>query len=143
MATYNKFNLFTENLINGVINLSTDTLKVMLTNTLPVATNAVYADVSAGDLSTAHGYTNGGSATSSNTVSTTTGTAKFVSTGPVFTASGGSIGPFEYAILYDTTPTSPLKPLIAWWDYGSSITLLTGETFTVDFDPSNGVFTIA
>ena len=143
MATYNKFNLFTENLINGVINLSSDTLKVMLTNTLPVATNAVYADVSAGDLGTSHGYTAGGTVTTGNTVSTSGGTAKFVSTGPVFTASGGSIGPFEYAILYDTTPTSPLKPLIAWWDYGSSITLLTGETFTVDFDMTNGVFTIA
>ena len=143
MSGYNKFNLFTENLINGVINLSSDTLKVLLTNVLPVATNAIVSDVSAGDLGTAGGYTALGTVTTGNTVSTASGTAKFVSTGPVFTATSGGIGPFRYAILYDTTPTSPLKPLIAWWDYGSSISLLSGETFTVDFDMSNGVFSIA
>ena len=58
----------------------------------------------------------------------------------VFTASGGSIGPFRYVVLYNDTPTSPLDPLIAYWDYASSITLLTGETFTVDFGAS--LFTI-
>ena len=143
MVAMNKFNLFSENLLNGVINLGSDTLKCMLTNVTPVATNAVLADVSAGDLGTSHGYTALGTVTTGNTVSTSSGTAKFVAVGPVFTASGGSIGPFQYAILYDTTPTSPLKPLISWYDYGSSITLLTGETFTVSFDGSAGVFTVA
>ena len=52
----------------------------------------------------------------------------------VFTASGGTIGPFRYAVLYDDTPTSPADPLIAWWDYGSGITLNDGETFTVKFN---------
>jgi hypothetical protein len=60
----------------------------------------------------------------------------------VFTASGGSIGPFRYAVLYDDTPTSPADPLVSWWDYGSSITLASGETFTVDFDATNGIFQI-
>jgi hypothetical protein len=143
MATYNKFNIFTENLINGVHNFSSDTLKVMLTNTVPVATNALYGDISGTELASGGGYTTGGTATSSNTVSTSSGTAKFVSTGPVFTATSGGMGPFRYAVLYDTTPTSPLKPLIAWWDYGSSISLLSGETFTVSFDGTNGVFTVA
>ena len=60
----------------------------------------------------------------------------------VFTAAGGSIGPFRYAVVYNDTPTSPADPLIAWFDYGSSITLLTGETFTADFDASAGLLTI-
>jgi hypothetical protein len=55
---------------------------------------------------------------------------------------GTGIGPFRYAILYNDTPTSPADPLIGWWDYGSSITLASGETFKVDFDPTNGVLTI-
>jgi hypothetical protein len=60
----------------------------------------------------------------------------------VFTASGGTIGPFRYAVLYDDTPTSPADPLVSWWDYGSSITLNAGETFTVDFDATNGIFQV-
>ena len=112
----------------------------MLTNAAPVNTNQVYGDLT--DLGTAGGYTAGGTVTTTAT-STTTGTAKVTATDVVFTATVAGIGPFEYAVLYNTTPTTPLKPLIAWWDYGSSISLLDGETFTVDFDNVAGIFTIA
>lgn len=61
----------------------------------------------------------------------------------VFTASGGAIGPFRYAVLYNDSPTTPAKPLIAWWDYGSSITLNSAETLTADFDQVNGLLTVA
>lgn len=141
MASYNKFRVFTLDLVNGAHNFNTgQVFKVLLTNVAPVNTNAVYADIT--DLSTANGYTAGGTATTTST-STLTGTAKVTATDVVFTASGGTIGPFRYAVLYNFTQSSPAKPLIAYWDYGSSITLLDGETFTVDFDGSAGVFTIA
>ena len=141
MATYNKFNVFVENVAEKVHNLESDTLKVMLTSTAPVATNALFGDLT--EISAGNGYTAGGTATSQSSSAQTSGTYKLVLADVVFTASGGTIGPFRYAVLYNATPTSPLKPLIAWWDYGSSITLNSGETFTVDFDGSAGVLTIA
>lgn len=135
MATYNKFNVFTEDLIEGVHDFDAHTFKVLLTNTAPVATNSVKADLT--EISAGNGYTAGGTATTITT-SRSTGTAKIAGTDVVFTATG-AVGPFRYAVLYNDTPTSPADPLVAWWDYGSSISLANGETFTVDFDASNGI----
>lgn len=140
MATYNKFNQFTKDLIDGVHDIDGHSFKVMLTNTAPVATNTIKADLT--EISAGNGYSAGGTATTITT-STSSGTAKATATDIIFTASGGSIGPLRYAVLYNDTPTSPADPLIAWWDYGSSITLASGESLTVDFDGSNGVFTVA
>lgn len=139
MASYNKFQDFTEQLIEGIHDFDAHTFKVYLTNNAPSASaDAVIADLA--EISAGNGYTAGGTATSITT-SETTGTAKVVGTDVVFTASGGSIGPFQYAVLYNDTSAS--DNLIAWWDYGSAVTLSTGETFTVDFDASNGIFTLA
>src|ERR1700730_17881936 len=120
------------------MNLSSDTFKVMLTNSAPVATNHVYGDLT--DLSTANGYTAGGTAASITSWSNSRGATKWILGQVVFTATG-AVGPFRYAALYDNTPAT--KTLIAWWDYGSSVTLANGDTFTVAFDGTNGVFTIA
>ena len=140
MATYNKFNQFTKDLIDGVHDIDGHSFKVMLTNTAPVATNTIKANLT--EISAGNGYSAGGTATTITT-STSSGTAKATATDVIFTASGGSIGPLRYAVLYNDTPTSPADPLIAWWDYGSSITLASGESLTVDFDGTNGVFTVA
>jgi hypothetical protein len=60
----------------------------------------------------------------------------------VLTASGGAVAAFQYVTLYDDTPTSPADPLIGWYDYGSALTLGNGETLTINFDGTDGVFTI-
>lgn len=138
MASYNKFLQFTKDLIDGVHDFDAHTFKVALTNTAPVNTNTVLANIT--QISNGNGYTTGGTATSIST-STSSGTAKVTGTDVVFTASGGSVGPFRYAVLYNDTPTSPADPLMAWWDYGSSVTLADTETFTVDFDATNGIAT--
>ena len=130
MAAFTKFNSFVEAVAEKVHNLGADTLKILLTLTAPVAANTVKADLT--EIAAGNGYTAGG-ADAQCTYSQTSGTGNLAGTDIVFTASGGSIGPFRYAVLYNDTPTSPADPLIGWWDYGSSITLLTGETFTVDF----------
>jgi hypothetical protein len=143
MATYNKFQDFSEQLTKGVQNFGTDVYKIMLVNSpAPVATNTVKADLT--EISAGNGYTAGGTATTI-TVSETTGTTTVSGTQVVFTAAGGSIGPFRYVVLYNDTTTSPSKPLVAWWDYGSSITLADGETFTVKFSNTTpgAIFTLA
>lgn len=143
MASYNKFNDFSEQLANGAQNFASDTYKVALSNSAPVATNTALADIT--QISAGNGYTSGGTATTI-TLSETTGTTTVSGTQVVFTASGGSIGPFRYVVLYNDTTTTPVnKPLVAWWDYGSSITLADGETFTVKFSNTSpgAIFTLA
>jgi hypothetical protein len=137
MAAFNKFQAFVEEVFEAKIDFQTHSFKVMLTNSAPVATNTIKADLT--DISAGNGYSAGGTATTITSSAQTSGTYKAVASDVVFTASGGSIGPFRYAVLYDDTQTSPAKPLCAWWDYGSAITLLNGEVFTVDFDATNGI----
>lgn len=144
MATYTKFNQFVEDVAEKVHNLGADALKIMLVNSpAPVATNSVKGDLT--EIGTGNGYSAGGSAVTVTTSSQSSGTYTLAANQVVFTASGGSIGGFRYAVLYNDTPTSPADPLIAFWDYGSSITLLDGETFTVKFNNANPgtIFTLA
>lgn len=136
MATFNKYNAFVEHLAEKVHNLGSDTLKVLLTNTAPnAATHAVRAD--AGEIAGGNGYTSGGNAVAQTSSAQTGGVYTLAVSDPAtWVAAGGAIGPFRYAVLYNDTPTSPADPLIGWWDYGSSITLGIGETFTVDVGAS-------
>jgi hypothetical protein len=139
VATFNKFNSFVEALAEKVHNLGSDTLKVALTNTAPVATNTQLSNIT--QITGANGYTTGGNTASVTSSSQTGGTYKLVLGDPAtWTASGGTIGPLRYAVLYNDTATN--DELIGWWDYGSSVTLQIGETFTVDFDASTGVLTV-
>lgn len=133
MATYTKFQDFVEQLGKGKHVLGTDVLKVMLTNTAPVVTNSVKADLT--EIAAGNGYTASGTAVGGVTYTESSGTGTLAGNKVTFTASGGSIGPFRYVVLYNDTQTSPADPLIAFWDYGSSITVASGETF--DWKPNS------
>ncbi len=144
MAAYNKFEIFMTHLFNKVHDLlgTDDLLKIYLSNTVPSASadnqKSDLAEIAAGN-----GYTAEGEDTQ-NSGAEATGTFTLTGTKVVWTASGGIIGPFRYVVLYNTTPASPVDPLISWWDYGSAITLQDGETFTVKFnggDPTGTIFT--
>lgn len=138
MASFNKFQPFVEFLAEKGHNLGSDTLKVVLTNSAPVNTYDQLADIT--QIANGNGYTTGGTTATISSSSQTSGTYKLVLADVVFTASG-SMGPFRYVVLYNDTAAG--DELIGWWDYGSAITLASGETFTVDFDPTNGVLTLA
>lgn len=140
MASFNKFDAFVEALAEKVHNLGSDTLKVYLSNDTPSASaDAVKADLA--EISAGNGYTAGGNTASVSSSTQTGGLYKLVLADPTaWTASAGPIGPFRYAVLYNDTASN--DELIGWWDYGSSITLSAGDTFTVDFDATTGVLTI-
>jgi hypothetical protein len=140
MAAFNKFEAFSEHLAEKVHDLDADLLKAYLSNTTPdAAADAVKADLA--EISGGNGYTAGGHDTQ-NSTSRSGGTTTVAAVDIVITASGGSIGPFRYVVLYNDTPTNPADPLIGWWDYGSALTLLDGESLTVDFG-SNKLLDIA
>lgn len=138
---FNKYNSFMGKACNGGCNFSSDTLKVMLTNTAPSATaDSVYSGISGTEVASGNGYTTGGNAAALVSFTQSAGTWKLILGVPTtWTASGGSIGPFRYAVLYDATTGN----LIGWWDYGSSITLASGEQFQAALDQTNGVSTWA
>lgn len=140
MAAFNKHNQFVQDLAEKVHNLSADTLKVLLTNTAPTAANAVKADLT--ELGAGNGYTAGGIDTL-NTGAEASGTYTLTGTKSVWTAAGGTVGPFRYVDIYNDTPTSPADPLMGWWDYGSALTLADGETFSVKYNNSDTTGTIA
>lgn len=144
MVTYNKFNAFVEYLSAKEVDLFgnpiPDTLKVMLTNVAPVATNSVKGDLT--EISAGGGYSAGGITAPDVKGIRSSGTLTLSADTVSLTASG-DVGPFRYAVLYDDTATN--DPLIAWWDYGSSITLHSGDSLDINFnsDPTDGtVFTL-
>lgn len=137
MASFNKFQSFVEDLAEKKHNLGADQLVVALTAAAnaPVATNTVLANL------TQISYTN----LSTRNITTassaqTSGTYRLILTDLVLTASGGSVGPFRYVVIYNDTAAS--KELIGWYDYGSEITLGNGETLTLDFDGTNGLISL-
>jgi len=139
MASFNKFNQFIEDLGDKVhdLNAAGDELKVYLTNNLPDAElDAVKGDLVG--ITEENGYA---PADIQNDWARTTTTAKLTGVDYEWTALAGGFGPFQYVVLFNETPAAPLDPLIAWWDYGSSITVNEGEKFKVDFGTE--IFTLS
>jgi hypothetical protein len=138
MATYNKIAGSREALVES-INAGSDQWAICLTNTAPSAT-AFTAGTS--DLATGGGYTQGGANVATTSSVEAAGVYRLILVDPAtWTASGANIGPFRYAILVDKT----VNLMIGYWDYGSSITLLSAnsDTFTADLDGTNGVISLA
>ena len=137
MATYQKFNQTVEDFANGVYNCATDQFTVALTAaaSAPVAGNSVLANL------TQISYTNLSSRDLTTSSSGQTGgTFTQLFDDLVLTASG-AVATFRYIVIYNNTPTSPADPLLSFYDFGSDLTLASGETLTIDFTTST--FTLA
>lgn len=135
---FTKFNSFLTDLAaGGVHDLTSDTLKVYLSNTAPnVATHANKADIA--EITTGGGYSGpvAPTITSRGIVSN-----QYVITpsGPIiWTGTGSGFGPLQYAILYNDTATS--DKLIGYWAYPTQITLIdVDETLTLNISSANGL----
>ena len=135
MASQTYFQQFYQDLADGVHDLfgTTHTIKVVLTNTAPNAsTNATLSDIT--QISSGNGYTTGGEDLQND--GTRTGATVTITGVDITWTATGSMGPFRYAVAYNDTPTSPADPLISYVDYGSEITLASGETFKYDVGAS-------
>jgi hypothetical protein len=135
MAVFNKFNSFVEAVAEGTHNLGSNQLTLALSNVAPTASNSVLADI------TQITYTNLSTRNLTTTASSQTGGLyKLVVSDITLTSTGGSTGPFRYVVVYNSTAAG--GPLIGWYDYGTSLTLNSGESLAVDFDQVNGLLTL-
>lgn len=134
MAAFNKFQAFVEAMAEGKHNFATAQLKIALSNSAPLATNSVLADISE------IAYTNlSAREVTTSDSSHTSGTYKLTLADLTLTASG-NVATFRYVILYNDTATN--DDLIGWWDYGSSISMVNLDEFLIDFSAANGVLQI-
>lgn len=134
MATFNKFNVLTASLANGLHTLSTDQVTVALTNTLPTAANANLAAITEID------YTNISARAVTTTSSTQTGGVYSLVLADLVLTASGAVATFQYVVLYNSTAAG--GELIGWYDYGSGVTMANLETFTIDFTDAQTLFDI-
>lgn len=127
MATVSLFNTFVEDAVTGKHNLATDTLKVVLSNTAPLASNTVLANIT--QIAAGNGYLSNGVTATVSSLSQTAGKLTLILSGVSWTASGGDIATNRYAVLYNDTATG--DPLIAYLDLGVSAVVANGNTLDV------------
>ena len=139
MTAFTKFYCFVEDLANGLHDLGSDALFVALTNTQPLLTDSIFADIT--EIAGGTGYTAGGEAAAFVSGSQALGLYRLILADPTtWTAAGGAMGPLRWAVLYNSIPV--LQPLIGFWDRGSGTTIQAGGTFKLDLSNVNGVLTL-
>lgn len=135
MPTMTRFNCLMHDLAQAKHNLATDTLKFALSNTAPVATNTVFANIT--EIAAGNGYTAGGFALPGRALTQVTNQSRLsgADTAAVLAASGGDIGPFQYVVFYNDTASG--KPLIGWVDLGAPVTITAGTSRDLNLSSAN------
>lgn len=135
MATFVPFNDFFEQAAKGVHNWGSDTFKVALTNSAPnAATNTTLSDIT--QIANGNGYTTGGATIASIAVTESSGVATVDGDDVTFTASGGAIATWRYAVVYNDSATSPADALVGYLDNGSAVDIPDGQSFNIIWNAS-------
>ncbi len=134
MAVYTNYTAAVEPLVEG-INAGSDTWKIALASTVSASDTTFTPGTT--DLATGNGYTQGGNTAAVSSSAQSAGTYKLVLTSPTAWTASGALS-FRYVILWDSTTSTP----VGYWDYGSTVTMASGDTFTATLDASNGVFSL-
>lgn len=140
MASFVKVNDFVANAVENM-DLESDQLVIALSDTAPSSESSNPTADGNGILGnvTQISYSNISGSNPRNLTTTSSGQTggvyKLILADLTLTASGGSVAAFRYIYIYNDTVTSPADPLIGYYDYGSSLTLNDGDTFTIDFSP--------
>lgn len=136
MAAFVKYYCSTEDLAEGVHDFSADTLKLALTNTTPTLTHTTLSQIT--EIAETGGYTSGGLSITVSSSSQSTGTYKLIVSDASITATAGDVGPYRYAVLHNVTANK----LLGYWDIGAETTTTSGNTWTADFDGTNGMLQV-
>ena len=135
MASYNKFNCYTQDLHEGKHDFRTDNLRLALSNTQPSPSNSLLADIA--EIEAGGGYSAGGFGLSILSSAQVDGLYKLVVQDLTFTA-GGTVQPFRYSVIYNAS--SAEKNLLGWLDHQSTTNLRYGESYFFDFNQDAGLF---
>ena len=138
MASWQKFQSYALRLARGELNLETDTIKLVLSASLPnLATASVLADVS--QITAGNGYVADGFALANKAFGNVAGLVTVDFDDFTLTASGGAIADFRYVTLFDDTVAN--DPLIQVGDLGSLISLSDGESYRFEWG-NGGLITV-
>lgn len=138
-ATFVRSDRLFAGMASGYYKLATDTVKVMLTDIAQGSTAYQYSHVT--QIGATGGYVTGGFVLTTS-MSQSSGTMRWFCADKVITASGAAIPQFRYVWLYDQSTVATPWPLIGYYDYNAEVNIPDGQTFTIDFDGSNGVFSV-
>lgn len=162
-VAFTKSDSFIADIASGFHRFASDTLKICLTNTAVTSATIRYNQVT--EIAATGGYVTGGFVVQCTNTTYSSGTYRMFLADKVLTAAGAAFPTFRYVVLYNAAQTTPVPAqagsavlarstasgLIGWaspfailgyYDYGSAVDIPDGQTFTMDFDATNGVFSI-
>ena len=143
MATLEIYTQFMTNLATAQINLSADTLKLILVNGYSFdATDQQYSEVLASEIADGNGYTIGGEAMTGSTFGYSEAESRYEwdVDDVTVTATGGDIGPCTGAIIYSDSSVD--DKLIGYIDFEGTKSASDGTDLRIAVNTTDGLLYI-